>query len=243
MSANFIASHARSAIARAIVTVLFLLVAFAEASAQKTGTIAGTVKPAASGLVVVATNQVTRKVTRSPVTPAGTYSFKLRPGAYRLSVEPPYTAKFDKAQNYGEHALIREDSIENIIVGEGKETRIDFAVEMIEQKPLVNVPPRKPLGAAGGTSVEPEPQTQSDRREVRDRWRIGFPEYDRYGDKGARGRDIPFRRGRWFDPYNQSWLKGDYPIFGNRIFMILSAVSSTTTELSRTPKPSDVSSA
>ena len=75
---------------------------------------------------------------------------------------------------------------------------------------------------------------------MRDRWRIGFPEYDRYGDKGARGRDIPFRRGRWYDPYNQSWLKGDYPILGNKIFMILSAVSSTTIELSRTPKPSDV---
>src|SRR5207247_7090716 len=63
------------------------------------------------------------------------------------------------------------------------------------------------------------------------------------GDKGARGRDIPFRRGRWYDPYNQSWLKGDYPIIGNKVFMILSAVSSSTVELSRTPKPSDVSSA
>src|SRR3989442_2666075 len=114
---------------------------------------------------------------------------------------------------------------------------------MMERTGWVTAPPRNPLDAAGGTSVEPEPQTQSDRREVRDRWRIGFPEYDRYGDKGARGRDIPFRRGRWYDPYNQSWLKGDYPIFGNRIFMILSAVSSTTTELSRTPKPSGVNGA
>ena len=47
-----------------------------------------------------------------------------------------------------------------------------------------------------------------DRREARDRWRIGFPEYDRYGDRGARGRDIPFKKGRWWDPYNQSVLKG-----------------------------------
>src|SRR2546421_790326 len=240
---RFITSHARWATARAVVTVVFLLLASHGASAQKSGTISGTIKAAPSGVVVVATNQVTSKVSRAQVAPAGTYSLKLRPGAYRLSVEPPYTAKFDKTQNYGEHALIREDSIENVIVSEGKETKIDFAVEKIEQKLLVNLPPRKPLGAAGGTSVEPQPQTQSDRREVRDRWRIGFPEYDRYGDKGARGRDIPFRRGRWFDPYNQSWLKGDYPIIGNKVFTILSAVSSTTTELSRTPKPSDVSSA
>src|SRR5205814_7899725 len=130
-----------------------------------------------------------------------------------------------------------------VSVSEGKETKIDFAIEKKEEKAPINLPERKPLGAAGNTSVESEPQSQSDRREVRDRWRIGFPEYDRYGDKGARGRDIPFRRGRWYDPYNQSWLKGDYPIIGNKTFMILSAVSSSTVELSRTPKPSDVSSA
>ena len=54
---------------------------------------------------------------------------------------------------------------------------------------------------------------------MRDRWRIGFPEYDRYGDRGARGRDIPFKKGRWWDPYNQSVLKGDYPIKGNETFL------------------------
>jgi hypothetical protein len=167
----------------------------------------------------------------------------LRPGAYRLSVEQPFTARFDKTKNYGEHALVREDSLENVIVSEGKETKVDFAVDKVTAPQFLNVPPLKPLGAAGRTTVGSEPQTQSDHREARDRWRIGFPEYDRYGDKGARGRDIPFRRGRWYDPYNQSWLKGDYPIFGNKVFMIFSAVSSTTTELSRTPKPSDVSSA
>lgn len=242
-SVRFIVSHARWVTARAFVTVVFLLAGSSVASAQKTGTISGTIKAGPAGLVVIVTNQVSSKVTRAQVTSTGTFSIKLRPGAYRLSVAPPYVAKFDRTQNYGEHALIREDSIENIIVSEGKETKIDFAVEKIEEKPLVNVPPRKPLGAAGNTSVESDAQTQSDRREVRDRWRIGFPEYDRYGDKGARGRDIPFRKGRWYDPYNQSWLKGDYPIIGNKTFLILSAVSSSTVELSRTPKPSDVSSA
>jgi hypothetical protein len=81
-------------------------------------------------------------------------------------------------------------------------------VEKLKDEPLVNVPPRKPLGAAGEPTVESQPQTESERREVRDRWRIGFPEYDRYGDKGARGRDIPFKKGRWYDPYNQSLVKG-----------------------------------
>lgn len=241
---SFIASHARLAIARAPLAAVFLFLAFDTAWAQqKSGTIAGTIKPALPNVIVLAMDQVTSRVTRAQVKPDGSYSFSVRPGAYRLSVAPPYIAKFDKTKNYGEHALIRDDSLENVIVSEGKTTTVDFTVEKIKEEPLVNLPPRKPSGAAGDTSVESEPQTQSDRREARDRWRIGFPEYDRYGDKGARGRDIPFRHGRWYDPYNQSWLKGDYPIIGNKIFMILSAVSSTTVELSRTPKASDVSSA
>lgn len=232
-----------ASITQGMVLLALTLAASVSVSAQPRGTIRGTITPATVGVVVVATNQVTSRVTRARAGADGHYSMNVRPGAYRLHVEPPYAAKFDKAKNYGSHALIREDSLENVIVAAGKETIVDFAVEKPEEKPLVNVPPPIPLGATGAPSVESAPQTQSDRREARDRWRVGFPEYDRYGDKGARGRDIPFRKGRWYDPYNQSWLKGDYPIIGNKVFMILSAVSSTTIELSRTPKPSDVSSA
>jgi hypothetical protein len=221
----------------------FLLAVNVAAFAQKRGTISGTITPPTPTVTVIATNQVTSKITRTSVASDGHYSLRIRPGAYRLSAELPYVAKFDKAKNYGEHALIRDDSLENVIVHEGQETKIDFAVEKRAETPPVSIPPRKPLGAAGRESVASEPQTQTDRRPVRDRWRVGFPEYDRYGDKGARGRDIPFKKGRWYDPYNQSWLKGDYPIIGNKTFMIISAVSSTTVDLSRTPKPSDVSSA
>ena len=223
----------------------FILALALSAFGQRRGTIAGVVTSAttASAVTVVATNQVTSRVTRTGVSGDGRYSLKVRPGAYRLSVELPYTARFDKAKNYGEHALIRDDSLENVIVGEGKEAIVDFAIEKRAEIPLVNIPERQPLGAAGQASAASEPPAQTDRRSVRDRWRIGFPEYDRYGDKAARGRDIPFKKGRWYDPYNQSWLKGDYPIIGNKTFMIISAVSSTTVDLSRTPKPADVSSA
>ena len=233
----------RVSIIRTTTALAFMIAICAGASAQKRGAITGKVTPANTSVTVVATNQVTSRVIRARVNADGRYSLSVRRGAYRLHVETPYVAKFDPAKKYGDHALIREGSIENIIVSEGKETTVDFAVEKQEEKPLVNIPGRNPLGAAGEASVDSEPQTESDRREVRDRWRVGFPEYDRYGDKGGRGRDIPFRKGRWYDPYNQSWLKGDYPIIGNKVFMILSAVSSTTTELSRTPKPSDASSA
>ncbi|HEV8140205.1 MAG TPA: carboxypeptidase-like regulatory domain-containing protein [Pyrinomonadaceae bacterium] len=213
------------------------------AVAQKRGKIDGKITPASLDVAVVVLNQVTSHITRARTKADGSYSVVLRPGAYRVSVARPYVARFDQAKNYGQHALIRDDALENVIVSEGHTTTIDFAVEKTKEEPLTTVVPRKPLGAAGATTVESEPQTEADRREVRDRWRIGFPEYDRYGDKGARGRDIPFKKGHWYDPYNQSWLKGDYPIIGNKVFMVLSAVSSSTVELSRTPKPSDVSSA
>jgi hypothetical protein len=229
-------------ITRTMIALAVLLVVNVAAFAQKRGTIWGTITPPTPTVTVVATNQVTSKTTRTSVASDGHYSFKITPGAYRLSVELPYVARFDKARNYGEHALIREDSLENVIVNEGKETKIDFAVEKRADIPAIDIPRPGPLGAAGQASVNSEPQTETDRRPVRDRWRIGFPEYDRYGDKGARGRDIPFKRGRWYDPYNQSWLKGDYPIIGNKTFMTVSAVSSTAVELSRTPKPSGVSS-
>ena len=102
--------------------------------------------------------------------------------------------------------------------------------------------PEQPPGYARDTSVPSEPQTVPERREARDRWRAGFPEYDRYGDRGGRGRDIPFTKGRWWNPYKQSVLKGDYPIKGNNLFMVLSATSTTTVEQRRAPTPSDVSS-
>ncbi|HYX41317.1 MAG TPA: hypothetical protein VE821_06450, partial [Pyrinomonadaceae bacterium] len=84
--------------------------------------------------------------------------------------------------------------------------------------------------------------TRPGREDVRDRWRINFPEYDRYGDFN-RGRDIPFRKGHWYNPYDLNILKGDYPIFGQKVFMILSASDTAVIQQQRTPIPSNVSSA
>ena len=92
-------------------------------------------------------------------------------------------------------------------------------------------------------STTRKPPAEPGRRPARDRWRIGFPEYDRYGSI-AGGRDIPFKRNnKWYDPYNQNLLKGDYPIFGQSVFMILSGVSTTNVQQQRTPIPSNTSSA
>jgi len=214
--------------------------------AQDHGRITGVVRNASGatvgGAIVVVRNQVTTRESRSRSGASGSYSLRLPPGAYRITVAPPYSAKFEKDKNYGEFAIPRGDALENVIVEPGKDTNIEIQVE---EKKLEGVNPaeqEKPIGYTGKKSVASEPQTEADRRAVRDRWRAGFPEYDRYGDRGARGRDIPFKKGGWRDPYNQSVLKGDYPIKGNKLFLILSAVSATGVEQRRAPTPSDVSS-
>jgi hypothetical protein len=223
------------------------IVAFSSGSllGQDRGKLSGVVRSSAgaatAGVVVVVTNQVTSRERRARTANDGQYSFDLPAGAYRLTVAPPYAAQFDPGKNYGEFALPRGEALENVIVEPGKNLSIDIV--LLEKKPEDIVAPEedRPTGYGGRKSVSSDPQTSQDRREVRDRWRVGFPEYDRYGDRGARGRDIPFTRGRWWDPYNQSVLKGDYPVKGNELFMVLSAASTSTVELRRAPTSSDIS--
>ena len=214
--------------------------------AQGSGNIKGTVRVASgapvSGVAVIATNQVTGKWKRTRSDAEGKYSLRLSAGAYRLKVGAPHVAKFDKDKNYGDFAIARREALENVIVEAGNDTVVDIPLDQVELKVIPPGTDDRPTGHAGSETVSSEPQTNVDRKETRDRWRIGFPEYDRYGDRAARGRDLPFKRGRWWDPYNQSVLKGDYPIKGNKLFMVLSAVSTTGVELRRAPTPSDVSS-
>jgi hypothetical protein len=193
------------------------------------------------GVAVIVTNQVTGKWKRARTKAGGIYSFQLSAGAYRLKVSAPHLAAFDENKNYGDFAIPRGEALENVIIEAGKEIVVDIPLDQVEIKEIPGQAGDKPTGHAGKETVSSEPQITEDRREARDRWRVGFPEYDRYGDRGGRGRDIPFTRGRWWDPYNQSVLKGDYPIRGNKLFMILSAVSTTGVEQRRAPTPSDVS--
>jgi hypothetical protein len=240
--------------------------ALAEQKSRLSGVVVSQTKAPIAGVVVIATNQVTRRTHRTKSGSNGEYSFNLPTGAYRISLAAPYVARFLRSSNLPERQYVTADAPylaefpsdkdykagnfnaaqENVIIVEGKETKLNIPAEIPKaaEKPVTNPNDKQeqPSGYTGKPSVESSPQTQPDRREVRDRWRIGFPEYDRYGDKGARGRDVPFEKGRWYDPYHQSKLKGDYPIIGNKTFLILSAVSTSVAEQNRTPKPSDVSS-
>lgn len=82
---------------------------------------------------------------------------------------------------------------------------------------LVDAPP----GFTGRSSVRPSVATNIDYVPVEDRWRIGFPEWDRYDRKHPLQDQYPYILGRWFDPYDQNVLKGDYPIIGQHTFLNL----------------------
>jgi hypothetical protein len=77
----------------------------------------------------------------------------------------------------------------------------------------LQLPRDKPLGAAGPNRNRKPPNEDADFLTITDRWRIGIPD------------DPRFRKGSIFDPYNLNFLKGDYPIIGNDIFMELNFAS------------------
>ena len=80
--------------------------------------------------------------------------------------------------------------------------------------------------------------TVADFEPVNDRWRMTFPEWTRYPGQDG---EYPYVRNRGLDPYDQNVLKGDLPIIGDDIFMVLSAISETPFEYRVLPTPSGVS--
>jgi len=101
--------------------------------------------------------------------------------------------------------------------------------------------PGEPTGYVGKSlGGQPSPiETSPDFVPISDRWRLGLPNWNRY----ERPVEAPYVKGKWWDPYNQSVIKGDYPIFGQNIFMNLSAINDTLFEARRIPTASGVSAA
>src|SRR5262245_24707160 len=107
-----------------------------------------------------------------------------------------------------------------------------------EAAPL-RTPIDQPLGPAGPSGIPLVSQTTSDFLPLPDRWRTGFPRWDRYG----RSFDSPYVEGKWWDPYTQSVIKGDYPIWGQYTFFNLTAISDTLVEFRKLPTPQGISTA
>jgi hypothetical protein len=90
--------------------------------------------------------------------------------------------------------------------------------------------PRRPLLEAPAEPYEPrEGPAGADFQEFTDRWRIVPPPYE-LNVHGSRR-----------DPYNQNRWKGDYPLRGDDLFLVLTAVSDTLSEGRTVPTPSGVS--
>jgi hypothetical protein len=67
-----------------------------------------------------------------------------------------------------------------------------------------------------------------------DRWKFDWPNYQRYGPQD----EAPYVKGHWYDPFNRNKLKGDTPIFGQRIFLNVNLVSDTAVTGRKLPVPS-----
>ncbi len=95
-----------------------------------------------------------------------------------------------------------------------------------------------PYGFSGPSGVAPT-EVQSTTRfvPVEDRWRIGFPDYDRYNKGHPPQDDYPGVEGRWWDPYNENVLKGDYPLVGQHTFLKLTGRNQTLFEGRQLPTP------
>jgi hypothetical protein len=93
-----------------------------------------------------------------------------------------------------------------------------------------------PLGFTGPSSVLPtETQGLSDFVPIEDRWRLGSPPWDRYGQGHPPVVDYPFQLGHWYNPYTQNVIKGDYPVIGQHTFLNITASSVQLVDTRQTP--------
>lgn len=107
-----------------------------------------------------------------------------------------------------------------------------------EPDPILTWPVDPPPGFAGRSGISPrEEQENSHFVPMEDRWRIGLPEYDRYGQGHPRDFEYPFVPGRRLDPYHQNVLKGDYPILGQHNFLTLTFADNQILEGRQVPTP------
>jgi hypothetical protein len=94
--------------------------------------------------------------------------------------------------------------------------------EVLGQSPIL-----PPLGFTGPSGVLPSVRPDRDYIPMEDRWRLGFPAWDRYTftPEYPYTRDYPYQLGHWWDPFNQNVLKGDYPIIGQHTFLNVTGIA------------------
>jgi hypothetical protein len=111
-------------------------------------------------------------------------------------------------------------------------------MDLQQSDELLRLPFDPPSGYTGRSSVLPsEDQESSDFVPLEDRWRSGFPDWDRYDKGHPLLDDYPYVKGNIFNPYTQNVLKGDYPIIGQHTFLNITGESETIIETRQVPTP------
>jgi len=117
----------------------------------------------------------------------------------------------------------------------GPDDAIDLAPEW---DPFFQYSRNMPAGFTGRSGIVPrEGQQSAHFVPMEDRWRIGVPEWDRYGKDHPITDDYPYDLGSLLNPYKQNVLKGDYPIVGQHTFLNITVANVTLTEFRQVPTP------
>jgi len=101
---------------------------------------------------------------------------------------------------------------------------------------LLRTPVDPPLGFSGPSGILPRDEQQDSHFvPMEDRWRAGFPAWDRYGKGHKITDDYPYDEGSILNPYKQNIIKGDYPIIGQHTFFNLTVTDAMLFEGRQTP--------
>src|ERR1051326_5879905 len=102
-----------AALASVVCGFVFALTLCASAFEPKgrlTGLVINQTKTPIAGVTVIATNQVTRRTHHTKSNEKGEFSLELPAGAYRISLEAPYFARFTRVSNLPERQYVTSDN-------------------------------------------------------------------------------------------------------------------------------------
>jgi Carboxypeptidase regulatory-like domain len=160
----------------------------------------------------------------------------LAPGRYQVKVDEAGSTPFQS---------------DAFSLGAGQRRAVDVRLRPIpaprSTRRPAPTPPRSPRSSASCEAVPPAPGaaavpgTVPDYIPCPDRWQLEFPVWQRYPP--ALAGEYPYVSGRKLDPYNRNVLKGDSPVAGDDVFVVLSVVSETPFEFRRLPTPGGASTA
>ena len=153
----------------------------------------------------------------------------LAPGEYKVSITRP-----------GFVGLQRDVQIRagQVAVLEVVMTAVSLPPAAAELPPVTQSSPYREIVRPGSTAPADEPgpagTLPGDEKvfvPAPDRWGYRFPPETRT------------RESHWYDPFDRNKLKGDYPILGNRTFLVLNFVSTTFADARQLDTPGNVPSA